>query len=208
MKIMHRDTGAVLFEDGSTTMRETVAAAVSVGANLGGADLDGANLDGANLAGANLAGADLDGANLDGANLAGANLGGANLARAYLAGANLDGADLAGANLAGANLAGANLAGADLDGAYLAGANLGSLFIAARAFRSDSYEFFLWSSVMGGEVIRAGCRTFSPAEFRAHVATSYPNTPKATETLAILDYLESQLPAARQRKAVELGVTL
>jgi uncharacterized protein YjbI with pentapeptide repeats len=178
MIITHRYTGAVLFEDGLTTMRETVAAAVSAGANLSGAYLVGANLSGEYLGGANLSGADLSGA------------------------------DLSGANLAGAYLSGAYLGGAYLGGANLSEANLGGLFIAARATRSDGYEFFLWSSVIGGEVIRAGCRTFSPAEFRAHVTTSYPDTPKATETLAILDYLESQLSAARQRKAVELGVTL
>jgi uncharacterized protein YjbI with pentapeptide repeats len=193
MIITHRYTGAVLFEDGLTTMRETVAAAVSAGANLSGAYLVGANLSGEYLGGANLSGADLSGAYLGGANLSGADL---------------SGADLSGANLAGAYLSGAYLGGAYLGGANLSEANLGGLFIAARATRSDGYEFFLWSSVIGGEVIRAGCRTFSPAEFRAHVTTSYPDTPKATETLAILDYLESQLSAARQRKAVELGVTL
>jgi uncharacterized protein YjbI with pentapeptide repeats len=193
MKITHRDTGAVLFEGGLTTMRETVATAVNAGANLAGAYLVRANLDGAYL----------DGAYLVGANLAGANLAGANLAGANLVGANLDGA-----NLVRANLAGANLVGANLDGANLVRANLGALFIAARATRSDGYEFFLWSSILGGDVIRAGCRTFSLAQFRDHVAKRYPGTPKASETSAILDYLESQLPAARQRKAVELGVTL
>ena len=198
MKILHRDTGAVLFEDDAPTMRETVEAAVKGGANLGRANLGRANLDGANLVGAYLDGAYLGRANLDGANLGRANLDGA-----YLDGAYLGRAYLGRANLVGANLAGANLAGADLGRAYL-----GSLFIAARATRSDGYEFFLWSSILGGEVIRAGCRTFSLAEFRDHVAKRYPGTPKASETSAILDYLESQLPAARQRKAVELGVTL
>ena len=183
MKIPHRDTGAVLFEDAAPTMRETVAAAVKGRANLVGAYLGRANL-------------------------VGANLGRANLGRAYLVGANLVGAYLGGANLGRANLDGANLVGAYLDGAYLDGANLGSLFIAARATRSDGHEFFLWSSILGGDVIRAGCRTFSLAEFRDHVAKIYPGTPKASETSAILDYLESQLPAARQRKAAELGVTL
>lgn len=112
------------------------------------------------------------------------------------------------AYLGGAYLGGAYLARANLGGADLGGADLGSLFIAARATRSDGHEFFLWSSVLGGGVIRAGCRTFSLAQFREHVATTYPGTPTATETSAILDYLESRLPAARQRKAVELGVTL
>jgi uncharacterized protein YjbI with pentapeptide repeats len=203
MKITHRDTGAVLFEGGLTTMRETVATAVNAGAYLAGANLDGAYLVRANLGGANLDGAYLAGANLAGANLAGANLAGANLVRANLVRANLDGA-----NLDGAYLDGAYLFGANLDGANLVRANLGALFIAARATRSDGYEFFLWSSILGGDVIRAGCRTFSLAQFRDHVAKRYPGTPKASETSAILDYLESQLPAARQRKAVELGETL
>ncbi len=139
-----------------------------------------------------------------GADLAGADLAGANLAGADLTGAYLTRADLTRAYLTRANLAGANLAGANLAEANLAGANLGPLFIVARAMRSDGHEAFLWSSVLGGAIVRGGCRTFTPAEFRAHAAT-YADPDRRTETLAILDYLESQLPAARARKARELG---
>jgi hypothetical protein len=52
--------------------------------------------------------------------------------------------------------------------------------------RSDGYRFDF-----DGEKVRAGCRYFSFAEFRAHVAREYPGSSKATETLAILDYLET-----------------
>ena len=93
--------GEVLFshEVENNSMKLTLEAAVSAGANL-----DGANLDCANLAGANL-----DGANLDGANLSRANLAGANLVRANLTGANLAGANLSRANLSRANLDGAKI---------------------------------------------------------------------------------------------------
>ena len=118
IEIKCRFSGAILFshEAEGNTMRLTLEAAVSAGANLDGAYLAGANLAGANLAGANLARANLARANLDGAYLDGANL-----ARAYLDGANLARANLARANLDGAYLAGANLDGAYLDGAYLDG---------------------------------------------------------------------------------------
>lgn len=101
-------------------------------------------------------------------------------------------ANLTGANLTGANLSGASLRGASLRGANLTGANFGGLKLIARASRSD-YEFIMWSSVLGGHIIRAGCRTFTLTEFRAHVAAEYPGGDKAEETLAILDYLESRL---------------
>jgi uncharacterized protein YjbI with pentapeptide repeats len=125
IEIKCRFSGIILFshEAENNSMRVTLEAAISAGANLAGANLAGANLAGANLAGANLAGANLagtylaraylNGANLDGANLAGANLAGANLAGTYLARAYLNGANLDGANLAGANLAGAYLNGAE-----------------------------------------------------------------------------------------------
>jgi uncharacterized protein YjbI with pentapeptide repeats len=121
IEIKCRFSGSVLFshEAEDNSMKLTLEAAVSAGANLAGAYLAGANLDGANLAGAYLAGANLDGAYLDGAYLAGAYLAGA-----YLAGANLDGANLDGANLDGANLDGAYLARANLDGANLDGAKI------------------------------------------------------------------------------------
>ena len=45
----------------------------------------------------------------------------------------------------------------------------------------------------GPEIIRAGCRTYSIDEFSAHVAREYPDTPKAAETLRILDFLADQI---------------
>ena len=165
-------------------------------ANLRGADLRGADLGGANLEGANLRGANLRGANLGGADLGGANLGGANLR-----GANLEGADLEGANLRGANLRGANLEGADLRGADLRGVKLSPTHTAvgliARVTRIiHPYEFFAWSTDKG-DIIKAGCRFMSVDEFRAHVAKEYPGTPKAEETLAILDFIESRFKAVK-----------
>ena len=126
-----RFTGSVLFSHSAegNTIRATVEAAVSAGANLARAYLARANLAGANLARANLAGAKLAGADLAGANLAGADLTGAYLTGADLAGANLAGAYLTGADHAGADLAGADLAGADLARAYLARANLAGAYL-------------------------------------------------------------------------------
>ena len=56
IQITSRFTGSVLFEHEAeeNTVRLTLEAAVSAGANLAGAYLAGANLDGAYLAGANL----------------------------------------------------------------------------------------------------------------------------------------------------------
>ena len=122
--------------------------------------------------------------------LAGANLGGVNLGGAYLRGANLRGANLRGANLADAILAGAILDNANLAGAYLVGANLGGLRVVARATRSDGYEYFCWTSVLGGLVIRAGCRTWLSFEAaREHCRTETDEKYRA-EALRIVDYLE------------------
>jgi hypothetical protein len=128
-----------------------------------------------------------------GANLTGANLIGANLTGANLIGANLTGANLIGANLDGANLTRANLIGANLDGANLIGAKVKRLV--ARATRSDGYEFFAWDREDQPLMIRAGCRSFTVPEFRAHVARSYSDTAKARETLDILDYIEKRAVA-------------
>jgi Family of unknown function (DUF5758)/Pentapeptide repeats (8 copies) len=102
-RILHRYTGAVLFEgDAGMTTRQMLEKATAISANLYGANLYDANLRDADLRGADLRGAYLYGAYLYGANLYGANL--------Y--GADLRGADLRGAYLYGANLRGAQ--GADL----------------------------------------------------------------------------------------------
>ena len=120
----------------------------------------------------------------------GANLGGANLARAYLGGAYLARANLDGANLDGANLGGANLRGANLGGSEEAPENIITA-LAGRAWRSDGYEFIAFRTA-DGLIIRAGCRTFTPEEFEAHIVASYEGTPKAAETRRILAFLTAQ----------------
>ena len=192
--ITNRFNGAVQFtaeidcdESEMTSIKIGLAVrwGIKTNANLAGADLAGAYLAGANLAGANLAGANLDGANLARANLA----------RAYLAGAYLAGAHLAGAYLAGANLARANLGGANLDGANLAGAKLDGAKVirkVAQIRRDDGYEFIAFALDDGRLFVRAGCRSMTTADFRAHVAKEYPDTPKAIETLAILDFIDAR----------------
>jgi hypothetical protein len=52
----------------------------------------------------------------------------------------------------------------------------------------------------GGVKIMAGCRWFTVAEFRQHVADSYLGKPKATETLWILSSIE--------QRAADLGIAL
>ncbi len=158
-------------------------------------------LSGACLRGANLIGADLIGADLRGADLRGADLSGAYLRGADLRGANLGGANLGGANLRGAYLRGADLRGAYLRGAYLGGANLRGerkiTGLIARITRIiDPYEFFAWRTDKG-DFIKAGCRFMTVGEFRRHVAKEYPGTPKAEETLAILDFIESRFKAVK-----------
>ena len=157
-----------------------------------------ANLSGANLSGANLSGADLSGAYLSEANLSRAYLSEANLSGAYLSGANLSRANLSRADLSGAYLSGANLSGAYLSGAKINGEPVTSCF--ARIMRDDGYGFLAFTLESGGVKIMAGCRWFTVAEFRAHVAAKYPDTAKATETLWILDAIE--------RRAAHLGISL
>ena len=118
--------------------------------------------------------------------------------RANLTGANLTGAYLTGANLTRANLTRADLTGADLTGAYLTRANLsGHKLIrkVAQLRRDDGYEFIGFAIEGGGLLIRAGCRTFLMPEFRTHVAKEYPDTPKAVETTAILDFIQARFDA-------------
>ena len=88
MKIYHRNTGAVLYEDAAPTARQTVCAAVEARTDLSSADLRSAN-----LSSADLSSADLGGANLWGAGLSGADLRGANLTDATLSGADLRSAE-------------------------------------------------------------------------------------------------------------------
>ncbi len=152
-------------------------------------------------AGADLRDADLRGAHLRGADLSDADLRGAVLSGADLRGAHLSGADLSDADLRGAHLSGAALSGAHLSGAVLGGANLSSEKVSrviAIADRLDGYTFHAFELQAGGVKIKAGCRWFTPAKYRVHIGNEYPGSPKAAETLAILDFIE--------RRATEMGV--
>ena len=191
------------------TFAHKVSLAVRRGAYLSGAYLYGADLSGANLYRADLSGADLSGANLYRANLYRAYLCGAYLSGASLSGADLSGADLSGANLSGANLYGADLSGANLSGAYLSGANLYGANLYSATIRNEPvasiiasvnrlagpYAFLAFRLQDGTVKIMAGCRWFTPSEFRDHVAREYPGTPKAAETLAIIDFIELRATA-------------
>ena len=109
-----------------------------------------------------------------------------------LRGANLHGAilrraDLSGADLSGANLRGANLRGAKIRDGMILGRNIGQ---ATRGV--DSYVFHGFEIEDSSDIyIFAGCRSFTLTEFKAHVAAEYPDTEKASKTLACLAYLES-----------------
>ena len=117
------------------------------------------------------------------------------------------------ADLSGADLSGAVLSEADLSGAYLSGADLTEgLAIVQGPTRSDGYCFFLYACCLGAHVIKAGCREMTFDEYRAHVAANYPDTDKADETLAILDFLEGRLRqqlakwSGAARDGIEAGV--
>jgi hypothetical protein len=59
--------------------------------------------------------------------------------------------------------------------------------------RNDGYEFILWRLNGGGHLIKAGCQTNTIDGYREHVAAEYPDTNKARETLAILDYFDRRI---------------
>lgn len=76
-KITHYETGAILYEDDSPSMKVTLQRAVMNGCDLKGADLRFSNLTNACLDDAQLSCVKFDYANLTGANLSGADLSGA-----------------------------------------------------------------------------------------------------------------------------------
>ena len=92
-----------------------------------------------------------------------------------------------------AYLQSADLRCADLRGAYLQSADLQSDIkievMTGRVYRSDDY-LFMGFATNAGLMIKAGCRVLSPDEYREHVAKEYPATPKAKETLRIIQYIE------------------
>ena len=225
--ILNRFSGAVQFsaeieckDDASTSVQLGLAVTVAVKADanlscadLSGADLSRAYLSYANLRGADLRGSDLSYANLSGADLSRADLMGANLRGADPIGSDLSYANLSGADLSDANLSRANLSCADLSGAYLSDANLSCANLSCADLsgadlshanlidggqRSDGHRFVGWIKE-GVLQIRAGCRSLSIADARAHWDKTRGGTPLGDETFAILNHIET---VARIRKLV------
>ena len=175
VKIKSRFSGAVLFETEIAAEFESRSYSFWLGLAVKAAYLSGVDLSGAYLSDADLRGAYLRDADLSGANLRGAYLRDADLRGAYLSDADLRGADLRDADLSGANLRGAKI-----------------ICLIARLTRiNDPYEFFAFQTD-NGLIIRAGCRTMSLAEYRTHIELTYPDTLKAEETTAILDFIEAR----------------
>ena len=168
-EIKNRFTGELQFT-AKIKCNDDSALSLKIGLAVKWAVKTGADLNRADLSGANLIGADLSGADLSGANLSRANLSRANLSCANLSGAYLNRADLSCAYLNRANLIGADL----IDGGQ----------------RSDGYRFVGWikASVLQ---IRAGCRSFTIEQARAHWAATRAGTPLGDETTAILDHIEA-----------------
>jgi hypothetical protein len=112
---------------------------------------------------------------------------------AWANGGTLSGADLSDADLSRADLSGADLSRADLRGAKYQDDTL-AVRIAA-ADRMDGYAFHLFRLEDGSHKVTAGCRWFTIPEYRSHVAAEYPDTPKARETLDILEFFERRAGA-------------
>jgi len=100
--------------------------------------------------------------------------------------------DLHNANLSYSDLSYSNLSGATINGEKI------KVIFARVQHEGDPHSFAAITLETGSYKIASDSRWFTDAEFRAHVAAEYPDTPKAIETLAILDYI-----AAR---AVALGI--
>jgi len=166
-----------------------LSAPTLVGTELRGADLAEADFTGVYLLGANFRNTILLRAKFSHAILMNARFRGACLEAANFSLADLRSADFDGANITDAKFDNADLAGARFHGAILGNRKVSDLL--ARATRSDGHEFFAFNTDIG-LVIRAGCRTLTPVQFRRHVAVNYPGTSKASETLAIIDYFEAR----------------
>ena len=194
IQIKSRFSGAVLFETEIAAEFADRNYGFRLGLAVRAAYKSGANLSGADLSDAYLSGLDLRGSDLRDSNLRDSILRGADLSGLDLRGSDLRGADLRGSNLSGSNLSGSNLRGSNLSGSNLRDSNLSGrkiVRILARVARLDGYEFIAFETDKG-VIIRAGCRTMSPAEYRDHAAREYPDTDKAEETLSILDFIEAR----------------
>ena len=93
-----------------------------------------------------------------------------------------------------ADLRGADLRGADLSGANLSGEKIKRILASVQRI-SDGYTFTLFDMADGPPKIVAGCRFMTIDAYAAHVAKEYPDTPKARETLRILDYFDDVVAA-------------
>jgi hypothetical protein len=192
-EIKNRFTGAVQFV-AEIDCADDAPLSVKIGLAVQWGVKNRADLGGAYLSGADLRGADLGGADLGGAYLSGADLRDADLRGADLGGANLRGADLGGAYLRGADLGGADLRDADLRGADLGGHTVKRLLASANRVQGG-FTFLLFEMEDIGPMVSAGCRFMSVVDYRAHVATEYPDTDKTGETLRILDYFDATVAA-------------
>ena len=186
----------------STHLRGHFRVADLRGADLSGADFSGSYLRGAYLSGADLSGADFRrayfrGADLRGADLRGASLCGADLQKSDLRGADLSGADLSTSNLRGADLRGANIFTADFSRAVIYNAAFTNLIVKQGPIRSDGCQYILYTSALGGCVIKTGRETWWSCEeadaFEKARHHSRINAKKyAAEALRIIDFLKSE----------------
>lgn len=114
---------------------------------------------------------------------------------ADLRGANLRDANLSMANLYYVHLSGANLRNVDFSSARLTRAHLGGLIFRQGPVRSDGHQYILFTSVFGGCVMRAGCRTWAGNDAfekaRNHCET-ITNKKFRAEALRIIAFLEGE----------------
>jgi Pentapeptide repeats (8 copies) len=173
MKIFHRwDGSKVLFENDSTTMRETVLAAIADNADLRSANLRSADLTSANLRSADLTSADLRYANLRSADLRSADLRSADLRSADLRSADLTSADLTSANLTSANLRYANLRSANLtyakqdvwDVLLRAPGEIAGLLAALREGRVNGSAYEGDCACLVGTIANVACKGYADLE--------------------------------------------
>jgi uncharacterized protein YjbI with pentapeptide repeats len=96
MRIKHRYTGSVIYQDDSKTFNETVKNAILAKVDLRDCDLSYCDLRDCDLRGSNLSGSNLRGSNLSGSNLRGSDLRGSDLSGSDLRDCDLRDCDLRG----------------------------------------------------------------------------------------------------------------
>ena len=98
-RILHRWTGAVLWEGPAATVKDALHAAIAAGSNLSGSNLSGSDLRGSDLRDSDLRDSDLSGSDLRDSDLRDSDLSGSNLSGSDLRGSDLRDSDLSGSNL-------------------------------------------------------------------------------------------------------------